>query len=368
MVTTQIQPQPGVSRIQIYKPGRPIEEVQKQFGISEVIKLASNENPLGTSPKALEAIRRTAAQVNLYPDGKSAVLAAALARRFGVQPNQVAVGNGADGLLMELCMAYLDEDSEVLVSRSSFPMYDVFSNVMRANLVKTPLKDYGLDLQAMTGAINERTRLVFVCNPNNPTGTVLGAAEVKAFVRDVPGHVILVFDEAYYEYASSPDFPDTIEYVRQGMENVIVLRTFSKAYGLAGLRVGYGFGSPRLLAPLALVKEPFAVNLLAQAAGLAALEDDEFCARTVAVNEEGKAFLYSEFKRLGLSYVPTYTNFILTRLGPKMLWLVERLMEHGVIVRPGDAYDLPEFARITIGTPEQNRRLVQVLEKLLAEG
>ena len=362
-----IKPQPGVSQIPVYKPGRPIEEVQKQFGITDVIKLASNENPLGTSPKALEAIRQAATQVNMYPDGKSAVLAAALAQRFGVQADQVAVGNGADGLIMELCMAYLDEQSEVVVSRSSFPMYDVFSYTMRARLVKTPLKEYGLDLQAMARAITERTKLVFVCNPNNPTGTALNAVEVDAFLKDVPEHVIVVFDEAYYEYAASPEFPDTIDYVRRGVQNVVVLRTFSKAYGLAGVRVGYGFACAPLLAPLKLVKEPFAVNLLAQAAGLAALEDDAFCARSVALNNEGKAYLYREFERLGLFYVPTYTNFILTRLGPKMLWLVERLMEHGIIIRPGDAYDLPEFARITIGTAEQNRRLVQTLEKLLAE-
>ncbi len=367
MITIQITPQPGVSRIQVYKPGRPIEEVQKQFGISEVIKLASNENPLGTSPKAVEAIRKAADQVHLYPDGKSAALSEALAQRFKVLPEQVAVGNGADGLIMELCMAYLDEHSEVVVSRSSFPMYDVFSNVMRAQMVKTPLKGYGLDLPAMARAITDRTRLVFVCNPNNPTGTVLPAADVDAFMKDVPEHVIVVFDEAYYEYAAAPDFPDTIEYVRRGAGNVVVLRTFSKAYGLAGLRVGYGFGSAALLAPLRLVKEPFAVNLLAQAAGLAALDDDDFCARSVAVNEEGKAYLYREFERLGLFYVPTSTNFILTQLGPRMLWLVDRLMEHGVIVRPGDAYDLPEFARITVGTVEQNRRLIQALEKLLAE-
>lgn len=367
-MTFSIKPQPGVSHIPVYKPGRPIEEVQKQFGITDVIKLASNENPLGASPKAVEAICRMASRVNMYPDGKSAVLAEALARRFRVEPSQVAVGNGADGLIMELCMAYLDEQSEVVVSRSSFPMYDVFSYTMRAHLIKTPLTHaYELDLQAMARAITERTKIIFVCNPNNPTGTALGAAEVDAFLKDVPDHVIVVFDEAYYEYVAAPDFPDTIEYVRQGRENVVVLRTFSKAYGLAGIRVGYGFGSASLLAPLKLVKEPFAVNLLAQAAGLAALEDDEFCARSVALNNEGKAYLYREFERLGLSYVPTHTNFILTRLGENMLWLVERLMEHGVIIRPGDAYDLPEFARITIGTPEQNRRLVQALEELLVK-
>lgn len=363
----QIKPQSGVSHIPVYKPGRPIEEVQKQFGISDVIKLASNENPLGSSPKAVEAIRQAALQVRYYPDGNSTVLAGALARRFNVRPDQVAVGNGADGLIMELCLAYLDEQSEVVVSRSSFPMYDVFSYAMRAQLVKTPLKEYGLDLQAMARAVTENTRLLFVCNPNNPTGTVLSAAEVDAFLKDIPEHVIVVIDEAYYEYAVAPDFPDTVEYVRQGMENVVILRTFSKAYGLAGVRVGYGFGNPKLLAPLALVKEPFAVNLLAQAAGLAALEDDEFCARSVAINNEGKAYLYHEFARLGLEYIPTYTNFILTRLGPKMLWLVDRLMEWGVIIRPGVAYEFPEFARITIGTPEQNGRLVQALEKLLLE-
>lgn len=367
MTNNQLKPHSGVSRIPVYKPGRPIEEVQKQFGILDVIKLASNENPLGSSPKAVEAICKAASGVRLYPDGKSAVLAAALARRFGVRSDQVAVGNGADGLIMELCLAYLDEQSEVIVSRSSFPMYDVFSCAMRAHLVKTPQKGYGLDLPAMARVITENTRLIFICNPNNPTGTVVGAADVDAFLKDVPDHVIVVFDEAYYEYAAAQDFPDTIEYVRQGMDNVMVLRTFSKAYGLAGLRVGYGFGCPQLLAPLSLVKEPFAVNSLAQAAGLAALEDDEFCERSLAINNEGKAYLYREFDRLGLFYVPTYTNFILVQLGPMMLWLVDRLMENGVIIRPGDAYDLPEFARITIGLPEQNHCLVEALEKLLAK-
>ena len=300
MMTTQVKPQRGLDAMRPYVPGKPIEEVRREYGLESVIKLASNENPLGPSPKAVAAIERALPGLNLYPDSQSHDLRRAIAERLGFELAQVIVGNGADGIITQLCLAYLDEESEVVVSRSSFPVYDHFTHVMRATLVKTPLKDYRLDLEAMARAITDRTRLLFVCNPNNPTGTIVTAGEVEAFMERVPGHVLVVFDEAYYEYVDADEYPDTLQYIREGRPNVLTMRTLSKAYGLAGVRLGYAVAAPDILAPMNQVKEVFNVNLLAQAAGIAALEDKEFLKQSVAANRAGQRFLYGEFDRLGL--------------------------------------------------------------------
>jgi len=233
--------------------------------------------------------------------------------------------------------------------------------------VKVPLKDYRLDLKGMAEAITDRTKIVFVCNPNNPTGTIVTADEVEGFLAEVPERVLVVFDEAYYEFVESLEYPDTLRYVREGRRNVMVVRTFSKVYGLAGLRLGYGVAHPDVLAPLWRVKEPFAVNRLAQVAGIAALEDEEFVRRTVEVNREGRHYLYRAFDRLGLFYVESHTNFVLVRIGPEAREVAERLLRRGVIVRPCTGYDLPEFLRITVGSPDQNARLIAALEEVLAE-
>ena len=261
--------QVGVTALKPYVPGIPIEEVQRQYGLDDVIKLASNENPLGPSPMAVAAIREALPSLNRYPDGKSHNLTRALADYCGVEPEYAIVANGADGIIMQTCLAYLDEGSEVVVSASSFAVYDIFSQVMRARLVKTALKNYGLDLEAMAQAITAQTRIVFVCNPNNPTGTIVLADEVAAFMEQVPDHVLVVFDEAYYEFVDCAEFPRTLDYVGQGCANVLVMRTFSKNFGIAGIRLGYAIGAPAILAPLYRVKEPFAVNSLAQVAGVA---------------------------------------------------------------------------------------------------
>lgn len=359
-----IKTQCGLEKISPYTPGKPAEELKRECGLEDVIKLASNENPLGPSPKAIAAIERALPGLNVYPDGAGHQVRQALAKYLDIDPNWIAVANGADGLILETCMAYLEEGVEVVTSRSSFPIYDLFTHAMRATLVKTDTLEYGLDLEAMASAINERTRLVFLCNPNNPTGTMVGQGAVDDFLAKVPPAVLVVLDEAYYHFAGS-GMPDGLRYVREGRENVVVFRTFSKAYGLAGIRLGYGVGHPEVLASLNRVKEPFAVNLLAQVAGIAALEDDEFLNRTLTTNEEGRQYFYRQFQRLGLFYVPSHTNFVLVRLGPKAAEAANLLMRRGVIVRPCAAYELPHFLRITVGTLAQNERLVAALEEIV---
>ncbi len=364
-MTRRVKTQRGLDNIKPYVPGKPIEEVQREYGLDDVIKLASNENPLGPSPRAVAAIERALPGLNLYPDGQSYYLRRAIAHHLGVEPEQVTVGNGADGIIMQTCLAYLDEGSEVIVSRSSFPIYDIYTHVMRATLVKTPLKNYGLDLEAMAQAITGRTKLVFVCNPNNPTGTIVTAAEVDGFMDKVPGDVLVVFDEAYYELVASDEYPDTLDYIREGRSNVMIMRTFSKVYGLAGVRLGYAVAVPNVLAPLNRVKEPFAVNLLAQAAGIAALEDKAFREKSVAATHAGRLFLYGELDRLGLRFVESHTNFVLVEIGPQAVDVQKQLLAQGVIVRPCVNYDLPDFLRISVGSQAQNVRLIEALELLL---
>ena len=359
---------PCVDQLTPYSPGRPIEEVQREYGLEDVIKLASNENPLGPSPRAVEAIKEALPRLNLYPDGQSYTLRHALAEFLDLEPDQLAVGNGADGIIMETCMAYLDQGDEVVVSRSSFPVYDIYTHVMRAELVKTPLKGYGLDLEAMADAITKRTKLVFVCNPNNPTGTIVTQDEVTAFMARVPDDVMVIFDEAYYEMVDAEDYPETLPYVRQGRSNVMILRTFSKVFGLAGVRLGYAIGAPEALAPLRRVKEPFAVNLLAQAAGVAALEDQAFLRRTVETTQRERRFLAEGFESLGLEVVPSQTNFMLVRFGENALGVQESLLRRGVIVRPCTGYDLPEFLRVTVGNRGQNERLLGAVQDVMEEG
>ncbi len=365
---SEIRPQRGLEGVHPYVPGKPIEEVQREYGLQDVVKLASNENPLGPSPRALAALTEALPRLNFYPDGQSYTLRQALARYLGVAPEQVVVGNGADGVIVQVCLAYVGEGDEVIVGQPSFPVYDIYTHVMRGRLVAVPLRGYRLDLEGMARAVTDRTRLIFVCNPNNPTGTIVTVDEVASFLEAVPEHVLVVFDEAYYEFVESPDYPDTLRYIREGRRNVMVMRTFSKAYGLAGLRLGYGVAHSETLAPLWQVKEPFAVNLLAQIAGVAALEDEAFVRRSVEANREGRRYLYREFERLGLPYIESHANFVLVQVGPGAAGMARRLLEQGVIVRPCDGYGLPEFLRVTVGSPPQNARLIAALEKVLATG
>ncbi|MEE8195019.1 MAG: histidinol-phosphate transaminase [Candidatus Bipolaricaulota bacterium] len=363
---TDVRQQRGLNAIKVYVPGKPIDKVRREYGLKDVIKLASNENSLGPSPKALAAIKERLSDLNLYPDVKSHNLLKALAEHLGIRPEQLTVGNGADGLIMQTCLAYLDEQSEVIVSQSSFPVYDIYTHVMRAVLVKIPLRNFQLDLEAMLRAISDKTKLIFVCNPNNPTGTIVTAVEVEAFMDKAPKHVLIIYDEAYYEFVDSPDYPDSLRYIRDGHTNTMIMRTFSKIYGLAGIRLGYAIAEPKILAPLNRVKEPFSVNLLAQAAGVAALEDQAFLEKTVTTNHAGRIYLYGEFERLRLPYVRSHTNFVLVKIGPQATAVQEMLLDKGVIVRPCAGYDLPLFLRVTVGSKTQNARFIEALESTLA--
>jgi histidinol-phosphate aminotransferase len=364
-MATLVKTQHGLDAIKVYVPGKPIEEVKREYGLTDVIKLASNENPLGASPKVLAALHAALDQINFYPDAQSYYVREALSRHLDFPADHIALGNGADGLIREVCGAYLDEGDEVIVSQSSFPVYDVSTQVMCGRLVKTPLKEDGLDLAAMAAAITPRTKVIFVCNPNNPTGTIVTAAEVEQFMTAAPAGVLVVFDEAYYEFVDSADYPDSLRYVREGRKNVLVLRTFSKIYGMAGVRLGYGIASPEVMTALQAVRESFPVNRLAQAAGLAALEDREFLRQTVEMNRAGRLFLYQELERLGLACTRSHTNFVLVRVGPRAGQVFQALLRQGIIVRPCVGYELPEHLRITVGTAEQNARLIRALETVL---
>ncbi len=363
-----VKPQSGLKAIRPYVPGKPIEEVQREYGLTDIIKLASNENPIGASPVVQQALIDALPGLNMYPDAQAFRLRCALAQHHGVDAEMIRVGNGADGIIRELCVSYLEDGDEVLTSCSSFPVYDISAAVMRARVVKTPLtSDLRFDMVALADAITPRTKLIFICNPNNPTGNIVRASEVAAFMARVSDTAIVVFDEAYYEFVDDPEYPDTMPYVLEGWKNVCILRTFSKAYGIAGIRVGYAIAAPELLAPMRACTESFPVNLLAQVAGEAALRDRAFLEKTVAVNAEGRRQLVREFDRLGIPTVPSQTNFILAHVGPRAKQVYEELLKRGVIVRPCAGYDLPEYLRITIGDRSQNDRLVATLRAVLHE-
>lgn len=355
---------PWVAALQPYVPGKPIEELERELGITGVVKLASNENPLGPSPKAVEAIRAALAGVHRYPDGASFRLRERLARKLGVEPAQLVFGCGADEILELVAKTFLGPGDECVFAWPSFAMYPIVTRGMGATPVAVPLDaDLVHDLDAMARAVGERTRVVFVCNPNNPTGTSVGAAAFERFAAALPDDVLLVVDEAYVDFASRPDFPDAIAWVRR-QPGTLVVRTFSKSVGLAGLRVGYGVGDPALAGWLERARHPFNVNVLAEAAALAALDDDEHLARTLRTNAEGLATLRRELGALGIPVWPSEANFLLAKPGPGAY---ERLLREGVIVRPLGGFGMPEHVRITIGLPEENERLVKALRRI-AEG
>lgn len=357
---------PNVLKMEPYKPGKPIEEVKRELGLSEVIKLASNENPLGPSPKAVEAMQAALRQVHFYPDGYAYELRDALADFYGVPLDWVLVGNGSDEIIHYLGLAYLHPGDELMMGHPSFVRYEAAAHLNDAVLRKVPLdSDYRHDLRAMLARVNERTKLLFVANPNNPTGTIVYREEVENLIESLPDHVILVLDEAYFEYAYHPDYPNGLDYVHQG-RNVVVMRTFSKAYGLAGLRLGYCIARPDLLDPLERVREPFNVNSLAQIAGVTALQDRAHVERTRDLNRQGLEYLYGVCERLGLRYVPSWANFLMIDTGKPGHEMFQALLSRGIIVRSGESLGMANFIRVNTGTMEQNERFAEVLETVLA--
>ncbi len=343
-----------------YVPGKPIEELERELGITGSIKLASNENPLGPSPKAIAAIKRAAEGINRYPDGSGFYLTQALAKKYGVEPGQVVLGNGSNELIELLVRTFVQPGDEVVSADPSFVVYAMITQASGGTNVIVPCRDLRHDLDAMAERITPRTKIVFIANPNNPTGTMNTKAEMDRFMGRVPNRVIVAVDEAYFEYVTHADYPDSLDYVKE-RRNVLALRTFSKIYGLAGLRIGYGITTPEIAELMNKVRQPFNTNALAQIGAVAALADRKHVEKSIANNNEGRQFLYQSFGRLGISYVPTETNFIYFKTAMDGKDLYTTLLKQGVIIRPMGGQHL----RVTIGTPEENKRFVDEIEKVI---
>jgi histidinol-phosphate aminotransferase len=350
-----------------YPPGKPIEEVERELGISGSIKLASNENPLGPSPKALEAIHRKTKDLHRYPDGSSYYLKERLSKHLGVGPDHLIVGNGSNEIIEFLIRLLVREGDEVVMGDPSFIVYRIINQAVGGKNVIIPLKDWNFDLDAMKAAITKRTRLVFIDSPNNPVGTIVTQSDFARFMEGMPDHLLVVLDEAYREFVTDEGSVDFFSFMR-GDRPVISLRTFSKAYGLSGIRVGYGIAVPEIISMLERVRQPFNINSLAQAAATAALDDEEFLQHTLSVTREGLAYLYGQFEEMGLSYVPSQTNFILVDVGKPANEVFQAMLHEGVIVRSMSSYGLATHERITVGTMPENERLIRALKKVLKKG
>ncbi len=354
---------PGVQGLSPYQPGKPIEELEREYGVKNAVKLASNENPLGPSPLALAAARAALADIHRYPDGNGFVLKNALAKKLGVRAGCITVGNGSNDILELLARAFVQSQNEVVFSEHAFAVYPIVTRAVGATPVVTRARDWGHDLAAMRAAVNARTRLVFIANPNNPTGTWLKAGELESFIQAMPPHVLVAVDEAYFEYVGATGYPDTVAWTGK-YPNLVATRTFSKIYGLAGLRVGYGVSSPEVADILNRVRQPFNVNSIALAAAAAALGDEAHVARAVETNREGMQQLTRGFTELGLGYIPSVGNFVCVDFGRPAPPVYERLLREGVIVRPVANYGMPNHLRVTVGLPGENERFIKALEKV----
>jgi histidinol-phosphate aminotransferase len=355
---------PNIEKIKPYVSGKPIEEAERELRVSGVIKLASNENPLGPSPKAIEAVNKYSKDINLYPDQNCYELNRLLAEKLNMAPENIAIGNGSDELMLLIALAYISAGDEVIISLNTFSTYEMVSRLMEASIARINLRNYTYDLSAMAKAASSRTKLIFVCNPNSPTGTMNTKKEVDDLISKVSQNTIVVIDEAYGEYVGSPDYPDSLEYVKN-KKNVIVLRTFSKIYGLAGLRVGYAIAKPDIIKYLNLVRLPFSVNRLAQIAASVSLSDTNHVEKSRKNNSEGKAYLYKELEKIGVSFVKTEANFIFINLNNDADMAFMELMRRGVIVRPLTSFGMPGSIRVTIGTPEQNKKFISALAEIV---
>lgn len=353
-----------LTRIAPYVAGKPIDEAARETGRRDIVKLASNENPWGPSPRARQAIRAALSQVHRYPDGSGWALRQALAEKHGVPPAQVVLGNGSTELLEILAKTFLVSGRTAVNADPAFIMYRIAVLAMNAPLVSVPLRDQRHDLEAMARACDERTALIYVGNPNNPTGTFVGRDAFARYFARVPPHVLTVLDEAYCHYVDDPDYPDGLDFLRDG-RHVVVLRTFSKIHGLAGLRLGYGLASSDVARAIEAVRSPFNTSVLAQAGGLAALEDTGHVERSRAENAREARTLMEGLRRRGLDFVPTVANFILMRTGLSGEELHRRLLEEGVIIRPLEPYGFKDAVRVTIGRPEENRRFLEALDRVL---
>ena len=350
----------GVRGLQPYQPGKPIAELEREYGVRDIIKLASNESPLGPSPQALAAARAALDDIYRYPDGNGFELKIRIARRYGVEPAQITLGNGSNDVLECVARAFVTAENEVVFSEHAFAVYPIVTCAVGARAVVTPAVDWGHDLAQMRAAITPRTRLVFIANPNNPTGTWLRRVALEEFLAEVPDHVLVVVDEAYFEYVQEPDYPNAMGWLER-FPNLIVTRTFSKAFGLAGLRVGYGVSSIAVADMLNRVRQPFNVNSVALAAASAASEDEAHLKRAIDANHAGMNQLVHGVRRLGLAFIPSVGNFLCVDLRRPAASAYEALLRQGVIVRPVANYGMPNHLRVTVGLPEENERFLKAL-------
>jgi len=357
---------PGVCGLRPYEPGKPVDELERELGLKNIIKLASNENPLGPSSKVLESISKALPELARYPDGNGFSLKQVLSEKHSVSIEQVTIGNGSNDILELLTRAFVSPDNEVVFSQHAFAVYPIVTQAVGAKAVVVPAKDWGNDLDAMLAAITDKTRVVFVANPNNPTGTCVARNALLDFINAVPKHVLVVIDEAYFEYAQDifPDYESAEHYLAQA-DNLIVTRTFSKAYGLAALRIGYSLSSVEIADFLNRVRQPFNVNSLAMVAALAALSDEQHLSDSLTLNKAGLEQYHQACIELGLEWIPTAGNFICINVKKNGRDVFEQLLQRGVIVRPVDNYGMPEFIRITVGSREENQRCIDALIEVL---
>jgi len=355
----------GISLITPYVSGKPKEEVEEKYSVKETIKMNSNENPIGVSPVALEYASQILPRSNIYPEGSNKDLRAALARSFALSPDTIIIGNGADEIIYYIAMGFINDGDEVILPEITFPIYDIAFKIMRAKIVTSSMDAYTIDLDDMLKRITKKTKMVTVCNPNNPTGHSINKDEIERFISDVPANVLIIMDEAYMEFANTAEFPDTISMFKQGYENLFIIRTLSKAYGLAGFRVGFGIGNERLIEILNRIKLPFNISLVSQYAALGALSDSAFLNETIENTIEERTVIYKALNKMGLSYVKSSTNFILIDVQKDSDLITEALMKRGVIVRSAKNYGCPTSIRVTIGTKKQNEKFLKALENTI---
>lgn len=356
----------SIRSIKPYVPGKPLKALEREYGITDSIKLASNENPLGPSPRAIDAIREGLAELNRYPDGGGYELVHKLAAKFGLTADNIVIGNGSDDIIGMLAMAFLSEGDEAVLPVPSFLMYEIAVKTAGAAPVFVPLSGLSIDLDQMKSRITDKTRMVFICNPNNPTGTIVPDSSLLEFILDIPQDIVVVVDEAYIEFARDRRCISAVNFIDTGCP-VVTLKTFSKAYGLAGLRVGYGLMADEIAQLLNRIRQPFNVNSLAQLGAAAALDDAAFLQKTVKIIHDGLDYLTGELDRLDIRYFPTEANFFLVDVEAKADDVFQRLLTMGVIVRSMASYGFPDYIRVNVGLAEENRRLIDALEKTLRQ-
>ncbi|BBI33212.1 histidinol-phosphate transaminase [Cohnella abietis] len=360
-----MQPKPNIVHLPVYQPGKPVDDVKRELGLDEVIKLASNENPFGSSPKVKEAIARELENISIYPDGAAVELSNALAKHHDVNADQIIFGAGSDEIILMIARAFLVPGDETIMADQTFPQYKHNAQIENAVIIEVPLQAGTHDLPAMLERVTDKTKVIWVCNPNNPTGTINTSEEVEAFLSKVPSHILVVLDEAYCEYVEDPTFPDGLKLLEK-YPNVITLRTFSKIYGLASLRIGYGIGRPDVIRSINQVREPFNTSRFGQAAALAALQDEQFIEYCRVQNKQGLAYFNSSFTELGLLAFPAHGNFIMVDVQRPSQEVFDALLRKGIIVRAGHKL-YPTYIRITVGSQEQNEKVIAALTAVLQE-